>query len=143
MTRMRHTPPRPSRPAGFSLVEIMIVIVLIAVIGAFAINRIGNSRDRANFRLAKSQIESIAAKVDQYEMDVRDLPPDLEALVTAPAGASGWLGPYARAEELRDPFGGTIELRIPGDDGQRFTVISYGADRRPGGESVDADQTAP
>ena len=140
---MRHTRPRPSRPAGFSLVEIMIVIVLIAVIGAFAINRIGNSRDRANFRLAKSQIESIAAKVDQYEMDVRDLPPDLEALVTAPAGASGWLGPYARAEELRDPFGGTIELRIPGDDGQRFTVISYGADRRPGGESVDADQAAP
>ena len=136
---MRHTRrPRPARPAGFSLVEIMIVIVLIAVIGAFAINRIGNSRDRANFRLAKSQIESIAAKVDQYEMDVRDLPPDLEALVTAPAGASGWLGPYARAEELRDPFGGTIELRIPGDDGQRFTVISYGAARRPGG-----DQTAP
>lgn len=55
-----------------------------------------------------------------------------------PSGASGWLGPYATESELNDPWNTPYEYRVPGD-GRRFDIVSYGADRQPGGESVNAD----
>lgn len=129
-------PPRAQR--GFSLVEIIVVVVLIGGIVAFAGSRILGGSDRANVRLAQSQITTLAAKIDQFEMDVGRLPQTLDELATAPSNASGWLGPYARPEEFRDPWNTPFEYRVPGEN-RPYDLISYGADRRPGGESVNAD----
>ena len=85
-------PPRAARQRGFSLIEIIIVVVLIAAIVAFAASRILGGSDRAKVNLAKSQLQTLAQKVQSYEMDTGTLPSELRDLVADP-GAVGWLGP--------------------------------------------------
>lgn len=138
--RSKRTLRAPMRAAqgGFSLIEIILVVVLIGGIVAFAATRILGGGDRARVNLAKAQVQTLAEKVQQYEMDTGTLPDSLDALVTQPGNASGWLGPYAKAAELNDPWNTPFEYRVPGDS-QRFDIMSLGADRKSGGESVDAD----
>lgn len=123
---------------GFSLIEIILVVVLIGGIVAFAATRILGGGDRARVNLAKAQVQTLAEKVHQYEMDTGTLPNALGDLVTQPGGASGWLGPYAKDAELRDPWNTPYEFATPGNS-QPFDIVSYGADRKPGGDSVSAD----
>ena len=138
---MHRIPHSPRHVGGFSLVEIMIVIVLIGGILALVTNRVMNSQSQANVRLAGVQLTTLAGKVDQFRADTGTLPESLEQMVTSP-GLPGWLGPYAKAEELRDPWGTAIEYRRPGENGP-FELVSLGADAAAGGESVDADIRKP
>jgi general secretion pathway protein G len=123
---------------GFSLIEIILVVVLIGGIVAFAASRILGGGDRAKANLARAQVQTLAEKVQQYEMDTGTLPGSLDALVANPGNATGWLGPYAKPAELRDPWNHPYEYRVPGD-GQAFDLISLGKDGQAGGESVDGD----
>ena len=131
----------PARAAGFSLIEIMIVIVLIGGILALVASKVMGSKDQANFKLADMQLTTLAGKIDQFRSDTGRLPESLDQLATSP-GIPGWLGPYAKAEELRDPWGTAIDYRRPGTNGP-FELVSLGADAAPGGESVDADIRKP
>jgi general secretion pathway protein G len=127
------------RPAqGFTLMEIIVVVILIGGIVAFAASRILGGSDRAKFNLAKAQVETLAGKIDQYKEDVGALPTSLDALVTQPSGATGWLGPYAKAEELKDPWQHPLVYKVPGD-GAPYALICLGKDGQPGGSSVDQD----
>jgi len=83
-------------------------------------------------------VQTLAEKVQQYENDTGGLPNALDDLVTQPGNAAGWLGPYAKAAELKDPWGHAFVYHAPGE-GQAFDLISLGADGQPGGSSVDAD----
>jgi general secretion pathway protein G len=133
--------PRPLSKAaqrGFSLIEIIVVVVLIGGIVAFAASRILGGGDRAKVKLAQAQLQTLAEKVDQYKMDTGALPPDLNALVAAPGGTTGWLGPYAKPADLNDPWMHPVLYKTPGE-GKPFDLLSYGADGKPGGESVNAD----
>ncbi len=123
---------------GFSLIEIILVVVLIGGIVAFAATRILGGGDRARVRLAEAQVQTLAEKVEQFRMDTGSLPASLEQLVVQPGDAVGWLGPYAKESELRDPWSTPFEYRAPGD-GRPFDIVSLGADRSAGGTSVDAD----
>lgn len=123
---------------GFSLIEIILVVVLIGGIVAFAASRILGGGDRAKANLARAQVQTLAEKVQQYEMDTGSLPPALEALVDNTGNAAGWLGPYAKAGELKDPWNHPYVYRVPGA-GQAFDLVSLGKDGQAGGESVDAD----
>lgn len=123
---------------GFSLIEIILVVVLIGGIVAFAATRILGGGDRARVNLAKAQVQTLAEKVQGYEMDTGTLPNGLSDLVVQPGGVGGWLGPYAKEAELNDPWGTPFEYRVPGESGP-FGIVSYGADRSPGGDSVNAD----
>ena len=133
-------PTRSPRPAqgGFSLIEIILVVVLIGGIVAFAATRILGGGDRAKVNLAKAQVQTLAEKIQQFDMDTGNLPGSLDELVTAPGNASGWLGPYAKAAELKDPWGHAFVYHAPGE-GQAFDLVSLGKDGKPGGTSVDAD----
>ena len=127
-----------SSQAGFSLIEIILVVVLIGGIVAFAASRILGGGDRAKVKLAQAQLQTLAEKVQQFQMDTGALPPALDALVTAPAGAAGWLGPYAKPADLKDPWMHPVQYKLPGE-GRAFDLVSLGADGAPGGDSVDAD----
>lgn len=135
----RSLPRSPARAAqsGFSLIEIILVVVLIGGIVAFAATRILGGGDRAKANLAKAQVQTLAEKVQQFEMDTGTLPGSLDELVSAP-NTIGWLGPYAKEAELKDPWNRPFEYRMPGD-GRAFDLVSLGKDGKPGGESVDAD----
>lgn len=130
--------PRPTAQAGFSLIEIIIVTVLIGGIVAFAATKILGGGDRANHNLAEAQVQTLAQQVQSYQMDTGSLPNSLEDLIRQPGSVDGWLGPYAKEAALKDPWGTPFEYRVPGDN-QAFELISLGADRQAGGDSVDGD----
>ena len=123
---------------GFTLMEIIVVIILIGAIVTFAANRILGGADNAKFKLAKTQVETLASKIDLYQQDVGSLPPSLDALVAAPGGVTSWLGPYAKPEELKDPWQHPLVYKVPGD-GAPYTLISLGKDGQPGGSSTSQD----
>jgi general secretion pathway protein G len=123
---------------GFSLIEIIVVVVLIGGIVAFAASRILGGGDRAKVKLTQAQLQTLAEKVQQYQMDTGALPPTLDALVTAPGGTQGWLGPYAKTADLNDAWMHPMLYKVPGE-GRPFDLVSYGADGKPGGDSVNAD----
>lgn len=138
---MRRIPASPRRARGMSLIEIIIVIVLIGGVLAVVGSRVLGGRDRANVGLTNTQLITLAGKVDQFQMDTGRLPESLEQLVSA-SGVPNWLGPYAKAEELRDPWGNPIQFRRPGSAGP-YELVSLGADGQAGGESVNADIRKP
>lgn len=128
----------PRAQGGFSLIEILIVVALIATIAGVVANQVFGGQDRAKVKIAQSQLASLAGKIEQYEMDTGALPNSLNDLVSASGNTRGWLGPYSKESELKDPWNTPIELR-PGGDNERFALISLGADRKSGGTGVDAD----
>lgn len=130
--------PSPSSQSGMSLLEIIIVLVLIGLVVTFVGSRVIGGADRGKANLAKSQIQTLAGKVENYQLDTGSLPSKLEDLVTQPGNATGWLGPYAKEAELKDPWGHVIDYRVPGDN-KPFDLISLGKDGQPGGESFNAD----
>ncbi|MFI8717243.1 type II secretion system major pseudopilin GspG [Stenotrophomonas sp. NPDC077464] len=137
----RRTLVRPSSPrlqAGMSLLEIIIVIVLIGAVLTLVGSRVLGGADRGKANIAKSQVQTMAGKIENYQLDTGKLPAKLDDLVTQPGGSSGWLGPYAKPAELNDPWGNALEYRTPGE-GQPFDLISLGKDGKVGGSSYDAD----
>lgn len=142
---MKHSVPRiPKQPtfsrrqAGMSLLEIIIVIVLIGAVLTLVGSRVLGGADRGKANLAKTQIQTLAGKIDNFRLDTGRLPAELGELAALPAGTGGWLGPYAKPAEFNDPWGQPIEYRVPGE-GRPFDLISLGADGRPGGDSYNAD----
>lgn len=140
LSHKRFTPTLASArsQAGMSLLEIIIVIVLIGAVLTLVGSRVLGGADRGKANLAKSQVATLAGKIENYQLDTGRLPGRLEDLVTAPAATTGWLGPYAKAAELNDPWGNPVLYRTPGQ-GQPFDLISLGKDGREGGGSYDAD----
>ena len=130
--------PSAAKQQGFSLLEIIIVLVLIGGILTLVGSRVLGGADRGKANLAKSQVQTLAGKVENYQLDTGALPARLDDLLVQPGNASGWLGPYAKAAELKDPWGHAIEYRAPGE-GQAFDLLSLGKDGQAGGESYNAD----
>ncbi|MDI1254243.1 type II secretion system major pseudopilin GspG [Thermomonas sp.] len=130
--------PAAAAQAGFSLIEIILVVVLIGGIVAFAASRILGGGDRAKVNLTKAQVQTLAEKIQQYEGDTGSLPGSLGDMVKAPSGAAGWLGPYAKDAEMKDPWNHPYIYTVPGE-GKPFDLISLGADGKVGGDSVNAD----
>ncbi|WP_312709934.1 type II secretion system major pseudopilin GspG [Stenotrophomonas sp.] len=124
--------------SGMSLLEIIIVIVLIGAVLTLVASRVLGGADRGKANIAKAQVQTVASKIDNYQLDTGKLPGTLQDLIEAPAATGGWLGPYAKAADLNDPWGHALEYRAPGE-GQPYDLISLGKDGKQGGSSVDAD----
>ncbi len=128
-----------ARQQGFSLIEILIVVALIAVIAGMVANQVFGGQDKAKYKLAVADVTSLAAKVEQFEMDTGSLPQRLEDLLTSPGNTKGWLGPYVKEASLKDPWNTSYEYRVAD---RKFVITSYGADKKSGGTGVDADITS-
>lgn len=138
MNRPNQLRRRSIRQTGFSLIEILIVVGLIATIAAVVANQVFGGRDRGNAKVAMSQMAALSGKIEQFEMDTGALPSSLEDLVSESGNARGWLGPYSKKSELKDPWNTPLEYRVPGVAAP-FAIVSLGADRKAGGTGVDAD----
>ena len=128
---------------GFTLIELIIVITLIAAVMAVIAGTVIQKKHQAEAKIARTQLTTLAAAVDQYESDVGSLPDSLQQLVTSPGNVEGWLGPYTKAEDLKDPWHQPIEYRKPGADDRPYSLTSLGVDKQPGGDGVDKDIVAP
>jgi general secretion pathway protein G len=127
--------------AGFTLIEIIVVIVIIGSLAAFLIPRIYGQSDDAKARLAKTMMLEIAGKMELFKLDVGRYPNSgegIKALVANPGGLNNWNGPYLREEQSKDPWNNEFIFTAPGKSGP-FEIKSLGADGKEGGEGPNRD----
>jgi general secretion pathway protein G len=133
------------RKAGFTLIEILVVIVVIAILATLVAPNVFQHVSTAKSSTAKSQIEMIGTALDAYRLDNGQYPSTqqgLEALITKPTidPPPTWRGPYLRKEIPLDPWGEAYVYMAPGDvNATGFDLQSYGADKKVGGEGENAD----
>ena len=133
-----------NRHSGFTLIEIMVVVVILAVLGALVVPNILGKVDTARVTAAKTDINSIKTALDLYRLDNFRYPTTeqgLQALVKQPADpAITNYPPHGYLTTLpKDPWGNPYIYVSPGSDGRDFEITSYGRDGKPGGEGPDAD----
>jgi general secretion pathway protein G len=135
--------PKTVRSSGFTLLEVMVVIAIIAVMAALVVPNVMGRFGEAQYKAAKTDIASIASALKLYQVDNGSYPSTeqgLAALVNKPSGqpeAPNWRNSYI--EKLpRDPWQHPYQYLRPGQHGE-FDLYSLGADGKPGGEKNDAD----
>ena len=128
--------------AGFTLVELMVVIVIIGLLATVVAINVLPSQDRAMVGKARADISTLEQAIETYRLDNLDFPTDLQALVAAPAGLAN-PDRYRQGGYIRrlpeDPWGNPYGYRRPSAHGGQFDVFSLGADGKEGGEGNDAD----
>ncbi len=127
---------------GFTLIELLVVLTILGMIAAFAAPQVFKYLGGAKSDSARIQIENLGATIDLYRLEVGSYPPTLEALVSRPAGAERWNGPYLKKSKVpKDPWGRDFIYRFPGEHGP-YDLLSLGADGVEGGEGENADVTS-
>jgi len=126
---------------GFTLVELLLVLVILALIAGLVLPGIIGKAESAKAKAASSQISRISMSVESYYLDTGNVPSSLNELVNSPAGTTGWNGPYIKNSLLKDPWGKAYIYTAPGEHGD-FDIQSLGADGQRGGEGKNADITS-
>lgn len=136
----------PRARAGFTLIEMLVVIAVIAVLAGLVAPMVFHNVGDARVSAAKAQVELLGLALDQYRLDNGYYPSTaqgLEALRTAPAGdppARNWRGPYLKKPVPVDPWGRSYLYKCPSDsNADGYDLVTYGRDGQPGGEGEDAD----
>jgi general secretion pathway protein G len=137
--------PRRTRQAGFTLIEMMVVMVIIgllmALVGPNLIGRVEKSKVQA----ARIQIEELSSVLDMYRLDVGRYPTTAETLAALrqrPSGIDRWDGPYLKKDVPKDPWDRPYTYRSPGEGGRPYDLFSYGGDGTQGGAGDGQDIAA-
>jgi general secretion pathway protein G len=133
---------RRSGEAGFTLVEILVVITIIGLIMAIVGPRVLNYLGESKVKAARIQIESLGSALDLYYLDVGHYPNSndgLAALMRRPVNAEEWNGPYLKGDVVpNDPWGHPYVYRSPVEHAP-YEIMSYGSDGQEGGAGTAAD----
>jgi len=126
---------------GFTLIEIMVVVVILGLLGTLVVQAVGGRPDQAREVKATNDIGSLESALKLYKLDNFTFPTQaqgLKALISNPSGSKNWRGPYI--EKLpNDPWGNDYQYRYPGTKGKKIDVFTYGADNAEGGTDQNAD----
>lgn len=132
--------PNKMKQTGFTLIEIMVVVVIIGILASVVVPRIMDNPDKARVAKAKNDIRALESAMDLYRLDNFTYPTTdegLEALITAPSSApANWKqGGYIKKLNS-DPWGNEY---LYDNDGNEIEIYTYGADGASGGEGPNAD----
>ena len=134
---------RLRRKAGYSLLEILIVLAIIALIAALVGPRLFAQLDRSKVTTARVQVRALETAMETMHLDIGRYPTPsegLELLVKAdPKAVAGWSGPYLSGGLPKDPWGHPYVMEPAPDPEHPPAVVSYGSDGKPGGEGNAAD----
>lgn len=128
---------------GFTLVEIMLVVIIIGVLAAMVIPRFAGRTEQAKIARVKSDLAAIGLALDLYELDLGQYPKSLAELVAkdAPSGLSEemrkqWNGPYLKKGLPKDPWGRDYQFTVESQHQQDYDLSSLGKDGQPGKDDV-------
>ncbi len=134
---------KPRSEAGYTLTELLVVIVVLALIAAAVTPQILGRFNTAKTRTAQLQANTLAAALDDFFIDNGRYPTTeegIDALLAAPAALASWNGPYVRSEKtLIDPWNRKYLIAAPTARNQPPPVVSLGEDGAEGGDGPDAD----
>lgn len=136
MKRNRRHPIENAVRRGFTLIEIIVVVTIIALLATLIVPRLLGRVGQAKTSVAKSQVAEIAKQVNLYLLDNGlGRPPSGFELAALTTGTTQYLKP----KNLIDPWNREYLIKVPGEVNPDFDIISYGADGQPGGDGEDAD----
>lgn len=134
---------RSSEHYGFTLMELLVVLVIIGLLAALVGPTLYQRMKPAKQSAAKAQMENFTTALDNFFIDVGRFPnmqEGLSILRNNTQQLKGWQGPYLKKELPKDPWGNPYVYRSPGRNGP-YELISYGADGKEGGEGENKDIT--
>ena len=129
---------------GFTIIEILVVIMLIGILAVFTVPRFLGVAEEGKWNAAKPKMALLEQDLSMFMVNCGRYPTQaegLKALRTAPPGLAGkWKGPYGKESDLDDPWDNQFEYFMPGQKNPNtYDIVSYGQDGQPGGEGNDAD----
>lgn len=130
---------------GFTLLEILVVLVIIGLIASLVGPRLFTQLEGSQVKVAETQAKMLRGAVETFRLDMGRLPTAQEGLGVLyakpddPRAAERWRGPYLDEPVPLDPWDTPYQYGVPGRDGQPFALYSLGADKAEGGEGNDAD----
>ena len=134
--------PTRSLQRGFTLLELLVVMVIIGLLAGFVAPRYFAQVGKSEVKAARAQIDALDKALEQYRIDVGHLPTSAQGLValnTQPQGEQNWAGPYLKKELPLDPWGNPYNYVEPGTHNNDFDLFSFGKDGREGGTGESAD----
>ena len=139
----RRQPIRPGRSSGFTLIEIMVVVIIIGLLAAVIVPQVVNKVDEARVARAKEDIQALETGLTEYRLDNSVYPTSeqgLKALVKRPndPAITHWNGPYVQRLNT-DPWGHPYHYVYPGTHGQPYDLFTYGPSDQPGGQGSQAE----
>lgn len=127
---------------GFTLLEILVVLVILGLLAGLVGPRVLKHLDSSKTKTAMLQIEELGAALDLYRLEVGSYPSstqNLKALIQKPDETSSWNGPYLKKNVIRlDPWGHDYHYQQPGEHGD-YDLYSLGADNAEGGDGENTD----
>lgn len=136
---MKHT---SRRTKGFTLVEIMAVVLILALLMGIAAKNFIGMTDKARVTTTKATLKQLHQAVNMFKLDTGRYPTEeegLRALIEPPSDVTGWTGYLETTDVPKDAWKNDLVYILNPESGKPFVIISYGADGKEGGEEYDAD----
>jgi len=122
---------------GFTMIELLIVIVILGLLASLVAPKFFNQLGTAERGIASAQMNAFETALDTYRLDMGSYPEKLEDL--RKSDKPRWDGPYLPKDLPLDPWGNPYVYTIPGEDGNPYKIMSFGADGQPGGSDANED----
>ncbi len=135
---MTHKKNMRKAQTGFSLIEILVVMVMMATLIGLVANGIGKSKIKGQIQETKIRIGKLKNKIEEYNLDLGYYPRSLDELLND-NGDGNWMGPYIKKRDLKDAWSESFNYSNPGQHDEEFSIVSYGYDKSPGGSQFDKD----
>ncbi len=136
---------RKSRSRGFTLLEMLVVLVIIGLLASLVGPKLFTKVDSSKVQTTEAQIKMLKGALETMRLDLSVFPTTeqgLRLLVAAPDDPklqAKWKGPYLEEDLPADPWGAPYQYRTPGPNGRPYYLYSWGADGKEGGEGINAD----
>jgi general secretion pathway protein G len=146
MTQNKHSRAamRRGRHDGFTLIEIMVVVIIIGLLAALVAPQMLSQVDKARVTKAKADVQAMQTALTMFKLDNYVYPSTdmgLKALAQKPDATTvkNWRPGGYLQHVNKDPWGNDYQYHLPGTHGGEYDLFSFGADGKPGGEGDDAD----
>lgn len=139
---MPHPRHPTASPRGFTLLELLVVILIIGLLTGIIAPKFLGHISRSEVTTARAQLDALDKALQGYRIDMGMYPTTsqgLNALVVQPAGEARWRGPYLQGDIPADPWGVAYQYKSPGPQTKEYELMSFGKDRVAGGAGDNAD----